>query len=401
MQARPGGIRRGDGLKPLEIYVHVPFCVSKCRYCDFLSFSDPSGIDDYFNALLKEISCFANQMSGRYEVTSVFFGGGTPSFVSEKWIARVMETIFALFTVAKEAEHTIELNPGTVSRQKLRAYLDSGINRMSFGLQSIHGRELKALGRIHRFSEFVENYREARELGASNVSVDLMCGLPGQSLASWQQTLGTVADLAPEHLSVYSLIIEEGTPFYEQYAPDEQRRARGEMPRWLPTEETEREMIDWTGRFLRERGYAQYEISNYSRPGYVCRHNEGYWLRKDYIGFGLGASSLLSDVRTRNTASLSQYCSRIECGESACEQQQRLTEKEVIEEVMFLGLRRCAGVSFRQFRAQTGREMRQVYEPVLSKLSGQGLLNVTDEGVSLTARGFDLANFCMAQFLLE
>ena len=270
--------RRNITDSPMEIYVHIPFCIKKCDYCDFLSGpSGPKKQADYVDALLEEINA-AEEGKGR-SVSSVFIGGGTPSVLDERFIGEILNHIRRKFQIADHAEITIEVNPGTADRNKLQAYRTYGINRLSIGLQSPDDRELKILGRIHNYEQFLETYRSARDAGFDNINIDLMSAIPDQTYEGWIHNLRTVAGLEPEHISAYSLIIEEGTPFASRTLS-------------LPDEDTEYNMYEATVQILREYGFEQYEISNYAKKGRECRHNVGYWIRQDYLGFGLGASSL-------------------------------------------------------------------------------------------------------------
>ena len=365
--------------KPLELYIHIPFCVRKCAYCDFLS--GPADVDTqrkYVDMLLKEIS-EASGLSETYEITTVFFGGGTPSILPGAWIAEIMAELKSVFVFQKDAEITIEANPGTVDADKLRNYREAGINRISFGLQSAKNKELRLLGRIHTWEEFQESYRLAREAGFGNINIDLMSALPGQTVESYQETLEQVLSLNPEHISAYSLIIEEGTPFYDRYEAH---------PELLPTEEDERQMYYDTKRILQARGYERYEISNYARPGHACRHNLGYWERVDYKGFGLGAASLLDNVRTSNESDLRTYLQGHFAGE-----REVLTEQAIREEYFFLGLRKMDGVDPGEYRMH--------YEKVLDSLQMQQLLEEKDGKIQLTEKGIDVSNYVLAQFLDE
>ena len=290
-------------MKELELYLHIPFCVKKCNYCDFLSApAEEKTRAAYVDTLIREIEGFEEPED--YEVVTVFFGGGTPSILPGEAILRLMEALRKKFHFREEAEITLEANPGTVDEKKLSFYKKAGINRLSFGLQSTDAEELKKLGRIHTWEKFLESFELARKAGFSNINVDLMSALPGQTVESWEKTLKQVIALNPEHVSAYSLIIEEGTPFYQLYEKDAEKRDAGEEPELLPSEEEERAMYELTGSVLKENGYLHYEISNYAKPGRECRHNLGYWQRKDYLGFGLGASTLLNPVRYKNTEDL-------------------------------------------------------------------------------------------------
>lgn len=379
--------------KELELYVHIPFCIQKCKYCDFLS--SPAGKevqDAYMSALCQEIKEKGEYYS-EYQVISVFVGGGTPSAINPEWIRKVMELVRSGYDLADDAELTIEINPGTVKRESLEIYKEAGINRLSIGLQSADNEELKTLGRIHTYEQFLESFSLAREVGFENINVDIMSALPGQSFASYAETLTKVTglNLPPEHISAYSLIVEEGTPFFEAYEA-------GALV--LPSEETERKMYEFTGKFLREKGYERYEISNYAKKGRECRHNVGYWERRDYLGFGIGAASLINGCRFSNTSSREKY---IENPCKAQEEVQQLTVEEQMEETMFLGLRMTKGVSEKQFEENFGFSLTQVYGKEIQKHLKNGLLQrkqvCGEYYVSLTEKGMDVSNYVMADFL--
>ena len=309
--------------KELELYLHIPFCVRKCAYCDFLSFPAEKEIQkQYVNCLIEEIRQF--DLAEDYVVSTIFYGGGTPSVLEGSEIMRIMQAIRERFPdIREDAEITIECNPGTLTEEKLQIYQKAGINRLSLGLQSADQEELKLLGRIHTYNQFKENFYLARRIGFANINVDLMSALPGQSEESWQETLRFVCDLEPEHISAYSLIVEEGTPLYEEYgemcADLEKYGDYASMPKrlqtkyegckCLPDEETDRNMYHHTKTTLAKLGYERYEISNYARPGYACRHNIGYWTGVEYLGLGLGASSLVGGKRSEVTADSMRACS--------------------------------------------------------------------------------------------
>lgn len=383
--------------KSLELYVHIPFCVRKCEYCDFLS--APAGADtqqEYVRNLLLEIEQKGVRCTD-YEVTTIFFGGGTPSILKAGWIADILNAIHRNFKVRKDAEITIECNPGTLTFEKLSIYKSAGINRISVGLQSASDAELRELGRIHTYEDFLKSYDLIRKKGFSNVNIDLMAALPGQTLKSYEQTLRRVLALKPEHISAYSLIIEEGTPFYEKYEADELLREKGEKPQMLPSEETERLMYERTKELLLAHGYERYEISNYARRGYVCRHNIGYWRRENYLGFGLGSASLLENERFHNTTDLTDYLG----GDYLAYEQEKLDKKSQMEEFMFLGLRMTDGISTECFRQIFGLTVELVYGPVLEQQIADQLLRKEDGRIFLTERGLDVSNYVMAQFLLD
>lgn len=383
--------------KSLELYVHIPFCVRKCEYCDFLS--APAGADtqqEYVRNLLLEIEQKGVRCTD-YEVTTIFFGGGTPSILKAGWIADILDAIHRNFKVRKDAEITIECNPGTLTFEKLSIYKSAGINRISVGLQSASDAELRELGRVHTYEDFLKSYDLIRKKGFSNVNIDLMAALPGQTLKSYEQTLRRVLALKPEHISAYSLIIEEGTPFYEKYEADELLREKGEKPQILPSEETERLMYERTKELLLAHGYERYEISNYARRGYACRHNVGYWRRENYLGFGLGSASLLENERFHNTTDLTDYLG----GDYLAYEQEKLDKKSQMEEFMFLGLRMTEGISTECFRQTFGLTVELVYGPVLEQQIADQLLRKEDGRIFLTERGLDVSNYVMAQFLLD
>ena len=379
--------------KELELYIHIPFCVKKCSYCDFLSAPATEQTKEaYMAALFAEIVGRAKDYKERI-VTSIFIGGGTPSLLSGDSIRQLMEHIREGFTLAPDAEITMEVNPGTVTTEKLTAFYAAGINRLSIGMQSAQEQELKILGRIHDFDGFCQVYREAVEAGFTNINVDVMSGLPGQTLASYKDTLEKVLRLEPmpQHISAYSLIVEEGTPFAAM-------ADRGELP--LPEEDTERAMYEETIEVLAGYGFHRYEISNYALDGYECRHNVGYWIRRDYLGFGIGAASLIGNVRFQNGRDLNAYMAH----PLACrEEQQSLTTQEQMEETMFLGLRLIRGVSYPEFARCYGQTLEEVYGEVISRNVADGLLTVredeTGRRLMLTGRGLDVSNYVMAQFL--
>lgn len=379
--------------KELELYIHIPFCVKKCSYCDFLSAPATEQTKEaYMAALFAEIGGRAKDYKERI-VTSIFIGGGTPSLLSGDSIRQLMEHIREGFALAPDAEITMEVNPGTVTAEKLTAFYEAGINRLSIGMQSAQEQELKILGRIHDFDGFCQVYREAVEAGFTNINVDVMSGLPGQTLASYKDTLEKVLRLEPmpQHISAYSLIVEEGTPFAAM-------ADRGELP--LPEEDTERAMYEETIEVLAGYGFHRYEISNYALDGYECRHNVGYWIRRDYLGFGIGAASLIDNVRFQNGRDLNAYLAH----PLACrEEQQSLTTQEQMEETMFLGLRLIRGVSYPEFARCYGQTLEEVYGEVIARNVADGLLTVredeTGQRLMLTGRGLDVSNYVMAQFL--
>lgn len=377
----------------LELYIHIPFCVRKCAYCDFLSFpATERAHEEYVAKLIEEIN---GQSAGfqDYRVTSIFLGGGTPSILSADLMRDLFEALYQCFDIAVDAEISIEANPGTLTMEKLFMYHTCGINRISIGLQSADDEELKVLGRIHCYDDFLKSFQRARQAGFTNINVDLMSALPGQTVQSWKNTLRKVMMLKPEHISAYSLIIEEGTPFYDRYHAD--RSA-------FPDEEMDREMYHLTKEVMAAQGFRRYEISNYAKPGYECRHNIGYWTGVDYLGLGLGASSYTHGFRYHNVTDMDEYLS-LDLSESgaAARDIQKLSEKEQIEEFMFLGLRMMSGVSGSEFFERFGLNLWSIYGEVFERLAAQGLLEVRKPEVRLTELGIDVSNMVLSEFLLE
>ena len=384
-------------MKKLSVYIHIPFCVRKCFYCDFLSAAATEETkQQYVDKLIEEIEREAENYR-EYEVVSVFFGGGTPSVLKTEDTERIMRVLRGNFTIVQSAEITSEVNPKTADFAKLKAYHEMGFNRLSIGMQSTDDRELRALGRIHDYQDFLDVFEAARRAGFQNLNVDIMSALPGQSVKSYEKTLEKVLQLQPEHISAYSLIIEEGTPFYEWFGEEENQRQRTGECVQLPNEEEERRMYELTEKMLEKKGYHRYEISNYAKEGYACRHNQAYWTRQDYVGFGIGAASLIENRRFQNKSDLNQYLA----GEVEKEEQIQLTKKECMEEFMFLGLRLTKGVEKEQFFEQFSLPLEQVYGDVLNKQESLGLLVNGEKNVYLTKKGLDVSNLVMAEFLLD
>ncbi len=389
------------------LYIHFPFCVKKCNYCDFLSFPVEDSSDK--NVFSSYISCVENEMCFRKSlltdtvITSVFFGGGTPSLMTPEMITGLMAHIRGLFSLAGDAEITMECNPGTLSPEKLCAMRVAGVNRLSIGLQSAHDDELRMLGRIHTYKQFLDNYQLARGMGFDNINVDLMSALPGQTIGKYRETLLRVLALAPEHISAYSLIIEDGTPFAKK------------LPAPLPDEDADREMYDLTGQLLRAYGYERYELSNYARPGFACRHNIGCWTRQDYLGIGLGSASLIGQARFSNIRDLEKYLqlwsaqdhTGMPDGETQAhpempgiERFEYLIPKASMEEFMFLGLRMSAGISPEVFEKVFKTSLDSIYHEAIATHLSDGTLIFDDGRLRLTPRGRDVANVVMADFLL-
>lgn len=384
--------------KTLSLYVHIPFCVKKCAYCDFLSMSaDKSVRDTYVRMLLKEIEREA-VFYRDYVVETVFFGGGTPTVLKAGQLVQILDALRTNFTFSQmQVEITTECNPGTVTAEDLRLLRQGGFNRLSIGLQSADNEELRRLGRIHTWETFVECFWYAREAGFENMNIDLMSALPGQTLKSYEKTLRKVLALNPEHISAYSLIVEEGTPFYDLY---------GNLPTGiksdLPDEDIERNMYDLTDEKLSEKNYRRYEISNYAKPGMECRHNEVYWKRENYLGLGLGASSLVGNVRFRKEESLKRYLSAInnEDWSVLCMEKEVLDITAQMEEFMFLGLRRMKGIREQDFYEYFQKSIWEIYGLILDKLQNQGLIKCECDYIMLTKKGIDVSNVVFSEFLL-
>ena len=375
----------------MELYLHMPFCVRKCAYCDFLSFPTDQETQNLYTRRLREDIDAMGKKYGDIPVDTIFIGGGTPSVPDSALIVGIMEHVRKAFHVAEGAEISMEANPGTVTREKLTDYRQAGINRLSFGLQSANDRELKLLGRIHTWAEFLESFHLARECGFTNINIDLMSALPGQTRESWKDTLKRVTDLNPEHISAYSLIIEEGTPFGEKYGSEEGRKL-------LPDEDSEREMYHETKRFLRDCGYERYEISNYAKPGRACRHNIGYWTGVPYLGLGLGASSYMDGCRFAVNSDMKQY---LEEKPGMFTDVEKLTKKDMEEEFFYVGLRMTAGVSLSEFERRFGVSAKDVYPGLMETFVEEKAAVFQGDRFVLTDYGLDVSNYIMAQFLQD
>lgn len=409
---------RNKGKKPLELYLHIPFCVKKCDYCDFLS--GPFGAENrkaYTEALLREIQALPDDLDR--EIVSVFTGGGTPSLLDAPDMERIMTALRDKFEFSENAEITIEANPGTLSSDKLEIYRASGINRLSLGLQSTDNRELQILGRIHTYEEFLESYELARTAGFDNINIDLMSAIPEQTCEKWIHNLRTAAELKPEHISAYSLIVEEGTPF-----------AQRELK--LPDEEQEYQMYEDTADILKNYGFEQYEISNYAKNGYECRHNLGYWKRTEYLGLGLGAASLTgedlwkhlcgerssgnferecineeyrspeqAEYRFCNTRNMQEYLENSRNPRMLRRDVAVLSEKEQQEEFMFLGLRMTKGISVQEFRERFGKEIDEIYGKVLRKYEAMGFMEKSSGFWRFTRKGIHVSNHILSDFLQD
>ncbi len=381
--------------KELELYIHIPFCIRKCLYCDFLSGpANDETISKYLEALKREIQS-QNELAKDYVVTSVFFGGGTPSVLSGTQMKMILKTLRKTFEIADYAEISMEANPGTVTKRKLSSYKNAGINRISFGLQSTNDKELKTLGRIHTYKAFLKSFALARECGFDNINVDLISAIPNQTVESWEQSVRNILELNPEHISAYSLIVEEGTPFYERYgegAADEDL---------LPSEEDERFMYQRTEELLEEAGYHRYEISNYAKPGKECRHNLGYWERKEYLGLGLGSSSLIRNARFKNCDDLELYIEHSDDILQIREIDGALTIQEQMEEFVFLGMRKMEGISLEKFEKTFEKSVIDCYGEGIERMKSEGLVEENEGMLRLTKKGIDISNYVFAEILYE
>ncbi|HJC31996.1 MAG TPA: radical SAM family heme chaperone HemW [Candidatus Anaerobutyricum faecale] len=410
----------------LELYIHIPFCVRKCNYCDFLSF--PAGkeiVERYVRALEEEIrrtgeavygqngrpgetvygqngrpeeAVYGRAGGGKTEVrpgsapkiSTVFVGGGTPSVLEPEQIRSLFSCLRESFLLEADAEISMEANPGTLNREKLSACREEGINRLSLGLQSADDGLLQTLGRIHTWEQFLYNYQDARQAGFRNINIDLMSSLPGQSLENYVKTLETVTALEPEHISSYSLILEEGTPFF----------ASEEIRRQLPDENTDREMYEKTKEILHEKGYERYEISNYAKPGFACRHNLGYWDEVPYLGLGLGASSYYKNARFSNETDIRTYMENPFVPFLGRNDYECCDEKSRMEDYMIFGLRKMAGVSLSRFEKEFGTAAEEIYGGVIDRYVGMGLLVLEGDRLRLTDAGIDVSNRIFEDFLL-
>ena len=374
-------------MKKIALYVHIPFCKQKCLYCDFPSYAGKERLeDDYIDALIKEIDIKCDKKI----IRSLFIGGGTPSYLSEKNLEKLLSTLSKLNYI-EDAEKTIECNPGTLTDEKLKIIKSYGINRISLGLQTTHNNLLKDIGRIHTIEEFNKNYRKIRDFGFKNVNIDIMFGLPNQSVSDYKQTLNDIVKLNPEHISCYSLIIEEGTPFYNMYE-------KGLLD--LPNENDEREMYKLTKDILEVNGYHQYEISNYSKNDKECYHNKIYWKCDEYLGVGVSASSYIDEKRIKNIDNISEYIEKMRNGEEIFYEVLENTIKEDMEEFMFLGLRMIKGISKNEFKKRFKKDIYDVYREVISDNIKKGLLKEDEKNISLTEKGVEIPNWVMSEFIL-
>lgn len=387
--------------RKIGLYIHIPFCVRKCSYCDFLSMpSNETTRYMYVNSLVSEIEHTFDKFCvepSLVKVESIYIGGGTPSVLEDVLIKRIFEKIYSVYSdISENAEITIEVNPGTVDKDKFNLYRQLGINRLSIGLQSANNDELALLGRIHTYDDYVECFKLAQKAGFYNISTDIMTALPGQTKEKLKNTLDKIIQMAPEHISAYSLIIEEGTPFYNYYADGVSHLGYG-LP-GLVSEEEERALYYFARDYLTDNGYKQYEISNYAKDGCESRHNMSYWRRQEYIGYGLGAAGLVNDIRFKNTSDMDSYI-RNPYSTTNFEEERLLSENDRMEEFMFLGLRTMKGVSVFEFEKIFEKDIHLVYGKVIDKLSAEGLLIEKYGSLYLSEKGVDYGNYVFSEFL--
>ena len=377
--------------KEFGIYIHIPFCVRKCLYCDFLSFAcDKDARERYMEALYKEIKAFSRHL-GEIEVSTVFIGGGTPSVVDTALLERVIEALKENYSVKADAEITMELNPGTVTADSLKNYKAMGINRLSMGLQAWQDRLLKTLGRIHTAEKFKESFLLAREEGFDNINVDIMLSLPGQTMEDVKETFENVISLSPEHISAYSLIVEDGTPFKDMFESGKFEEI---------DEDFDRNIYRFSCEMLEKNGYKRYEISNFAKKGFESRHNSLYWRTDEYIGFGLGAHSYFNGERYHNTADMERYIALSEDHESIKEDVEKLTKEDKISEFMFMGLRMDEGVKKSVFKERFDVDMNDIYSEIIIKYKDMGMIEDVDDCIHLTDKGIDVSNVIFSEFLL-
>ena len=376
--------------KELGIYVHIPFCKQKCYYCDFVSYANKNScIKEYIEAVQSEIK---NYKLKEYIVTTIYIGGGTPSYIKSEYIKKIIETIRSNFEIDKKCEITIEVNPGTVTKPKLQQYKQFGINRLSIGLQTTNNKLLKQIGRIHTYEEFVETYEDAKSVGFNNINVDLIIGIPNQTFEEIKREMEQILKLNPNHISVYSLIVEEGTPLEKIIQEGKYK---------LPDEELERKMYWYVKKYLEQNGYNHYEISNFAKTGKESKHNQNCWEQKEYIGVGAAAHTYLDNVRYSNIENVEKYISNIKDKKylinRIIQEKQNLEEKQ--KEYMLLGLRKINGVSIKEFKNKFGENPIYIFRKELEKLEKMKLIQIDGDEIKLTNKGIDLANIAWQEFV--
>ena len=389
------------GEKNIGLYIHIPFCKQKCAYCDFKSYAGKESlISKYVKWLKHELQEVGDGNKLDYEsnlddlaiVKTIYIGGGTPSFIDGKYIREILDTAREFYKIDENAEITIEVNPGTADRNKLEIYKEAGINRISIGLQSTHNKLLKELGRIHTYEQFLTTYSLAREVGFNNINVDLMLGLPKQSMQELEESLHEIIRLEPEHVSVYSLIVEEGTPFYNMMLANKLD---------LPDDNLERGMYWKTKQMLENAGYVHYEISNFAKPGFESKHNLSCWNQEEYIGIGAAAHSYTNNVRYSNVDSVEWYIQNYENGDEADNLifHEKQNKSSKMNEFMMLGLRKINGVSIQAFKNRFGENPIYTYKDKLNRLVQEDLVEIEGDAIRLTEKGLDLANLVWEEFV--
>ena len=375
-------------MRDISLYIHIPFCKQKCFYCDFPSYSGKEGLmNEYIEALSSEIL----QKGKEYRISSIFIGGGTPSYLNDSSLEKLLGTLNKL-NLKDDLEFTVECNPGTLNEKNLNIMKKYNVNRISMGLQSTKNSLLKDIGRIHSYEEFEENYFLARKLGFNNINADLMFGLPNQTIEDWECSLRKVAELELDHISAYSLIIEEGTRFYNLYEEDKLN---------LPEEDKERIMYLTTKDILNGYGYHQYEISNYSKKGKECFHNKVYWKCDEYLGMGVSASSFIDKKRSKNMDNIQEYIKRINNKESVIEEIHVNDIKDDMEEFLFMGLRMIKGIKLEEFKERFNKDIYEVYGEIIEKNIKKGLLIHNSGNLYLTSHGIEISNYVMSDFILS
>ncbi|EOU1755563.1 oxygen-independent coproporphyrinogen III oxidase [Clostridium perfringens] len=374
----------------ISLYIHIPFCAQKCLYCDFPSFARKDHLRKaYIEALNKEIISLREKLNN-LEINTIFIGGGTPSGLEAHELECLLKEV-AKLNMAKDVEYSMECNPGNLTEEKLEVMKKYGVNRISMGLQAKQDNLLKGLGRIHNYKTFKENFLLAKKVGFNNINVDLMFGLPNQRLNEWEETLREIISLDPAHISAYSLIIEEGTAFYNLYENDKLK---------LPTEEEERKMYHLAKKILEENGFNQYEISNYAKEGKECRHNLAYWNMDNWIGVGSAAASYINGKRIKNISSVEEYINSINEKGEAVEEIINNSKNDNMEEFMFMGLRKINGIDENEFKKRFSMNINDVYGEILNKYIGEGLLIRESGRIFLSEKGIEISNIIMADFLL-
>lgn len=391
-----------ENTKNIGIYVHIPFCKKKCEYCDFKSFVGKENmIDQYMKWVKYELKSigegnrldYENNLDDLIIVKTIYIGGGTPSILPPKYTSDILNTIKDNYTIDnKNLEVTIEVNPGTVDEKKLSEYKKCGVNRLSIGLQATQNKVLNTLGRIHTYNDFLDTYNTARKIGFNNINVDLMIGIPGQSLEDVQESIEEIIKLSPEHISTYSLIIEEGTPFFNKLAKNKIT---------LPDEEIERQMYWMVKKKLEEAGYIHYEISNFAKKGYESKHNLACWNQEEYVGVGAAAHSYTNNVRYSNVCEIEEYINNYENNNETNNFifHEKQTKDSKMKEFMLLGLRKINGIQVQEFKNRFGENPIYLYRKELDKLVSENLLEIDGDNIKLTEKGLDLANLVWEEFV--